>query len=331
MDNEPVTAKSLSWTYMIQGNTFARAYKDTLSDFPTWVKKENVDDGILIAKNLGPRLGIDESEFGHEVYTILHNKDAHGKKGAIVAIVKGTDPETVAKALRKMPQKDREAVGLVSMDLSDSMRSIVRMAFPNAMVVRDCFHVMKRGGEGIEELRMKYKREAVKDVNRQKAEFKKHLEQLAKQRKYYRNSRKKQGKKRCKGKRRGRKPMRLNTRFEPKRLSNGETLVDAPRALRVRPIGRGGLGQRADADLVAAAPLVDGFSEQQELVGGEARHERPEGVRSSHMDLSHPPERPPGGIVAKQRSGWALGQILCLAGKSIAFGGLAVPESSPVI
>ena len=53
MDNEPVTAKSLSWTYMIQGNTFARAYKDTLSDFPTWVKKENVDDGILIAKNLG--------------------------------------------------------------------------------------------------------------------------------------------------------------------------------------------------------------------------------------------------------------------------------------
>ena len=69
------------WTYMIQGNTFARVYKDTLSDFPTWVKKENVDDGILIAKNLSPRLGIDESEFKHEVYTILHNKDAHGKKG----------------------------------------------------------------------------------------------------------------------------------------------------------------------------------------------------------------------------------------------------------
>ena len=105
----------------------------------------------------------------------------------------------------------------------------------------------------------------------------------------------------------------------------------APRAPLVRPIGRGGLGERADADLVAAAPLVDGHSEQQELVGGQARNELPEGVRSSHMDLSHPPERPPGGIVAKQRSGWALGQILCLAGKSIAFGGLAAPESSPVI
>ena len=82
----------------------------------------------------------------------------------------------------------------------------------------------------------------------------------------------------------------------------------------------------------ATAPLVDGFSERQELVGGKARNERPEGVRSSHMDLSHPPERPPGGIVAKQRSGWALGQILCLAGKSAVFrGGLRLPESSPVI
>lgn len=102
----------------------------------------------------------------------------------------------------------------------------------------------------------------------------------------------------------------------------------APRAPRVGPVGRGGLGERADADLIATAPLINGFSEQQELVGGQARHERPEGIRSSHIDLSHPPERPPGGIGAKQRSGWALGQILCLAGKSMAFGGLAAPESS---
>lgn len=105
----------------------------------------------------------------------------------------------------------------------------------------------------------------------------------------------------------------------------------ATRALRVRPIGRGGHGERAHTDLLAAAPLVYGFPERQELLGGEARHERPEGVRSSHLDLSHPPERPPGGIVAKQRSGRALGQILCLVGESMAFGDLPVPEPSPVI
>ena len=105
----------------------------------------------------------------------------------------------------------------------------------------------------------------------------------------------------------------------------------ATRALRVRPIGRGGLGERAHTDLLAAVPLVYGFPEQQELLGGEARHERPEGVHSSHMDLSHPPERPPGGIVAKQRSGRALGQILCLAGKSIAFGDLPVPGTVKIL
>lgn len=45
---------------------------------------------------------------------------------------------------------------------------------------------------------------------------------------------------------------------------------------------------------------IDGLSEQQELVSSEARHERPEGDPYSHMGLPHPPERPPGGIVAKQ-------------------------------
>lgn len=104
-----------------------------------------------------------------------------------------------------------------------------------------------------------------------------------------------------------------------------------PWAPRFKPVGRGGLGERVHADLLAAAPLVDGFPEQQELVGGQARHERPEGIRSSHMDLPHPPERPHGGIVAKQRFGWALGQILCLAGRSIAFEDLSVPESPPGI
>lgn len=74
-----------------------------------------------------------------------------------------------------------------------------------------------------------------------------------------------------------------------------------------------------------------GLSEQKELVGGQARHERSEGIRSSHIDLSHPPERPSGGIVAKQGFGWVLVQILCLAGKSMAFGDPSVPELSPVI
>lgn len=72
-----------------------------------------------------------------------------------------------------------------------------------------------------------------------------------------------------------------------------EPSLQAPPALWLESIGLRGLGHRAHADLIAAAPLVDGLSKQQELVGGEARCERPEGVSPSHLDLPHPSERPP--------------------------------------
>lgn len=227
MDSEPVTAKSLSWTYMINANTFERAYKDTLSGFSTWEQKAHAEEWVLKPENIGPRVGIDETSFCHELYTIVHNKEAHGKKGSIIAIVKGTRPQDVAAVLLRIPAERRMKVVTATMDLSDSMRAIVREAFPEATVVRDCFHVIKRAGEGVEELRLHMKREAVKDVNRQKAEFHKYLESLVKKRRQYRERRKKQGKKRPKGKRRGPKPKRLGTRFEPAKLKNGETPVEA--------------------------------------------------------------------------------------------------------
>lgn len=66
----------------------------------------------------------------------------------------------------------------------------------------------------------------------------------------------------------------------------------APRTFRVRQNGCCGLGERIYAGLITTAPLVNGFSGQQELVGGEGRHGIPERVRSSHMDLFHPPRAP---------------------------------------
>lgn len=34
-----------------------------------------------------------------ELYTIVHNKDSQGRKGAIIAVVKGTNPADVLKVL----------------------------------------------------------------------------------------------------------------------------------------------------------------------------------------------------------------------------------------
>jgi len=227
MDNETITARQVGYTYMINSSTFAKRYKDALSDFNTWEQKEHASDWILLPQNVGKDLGIDETSLQGELYTIVHNKDAHGRKGAIIAVVKGTNPADVLKVLMQLPEDKRDMVESITMDLSDCMRAIAREAFPNATAIRDCFHVVKRGGEGCEEIRLRLKREAVKELNKQKAEFRKSLERLAAQRKAYRERmRAKHGKKWKKSKR-GKKPKRLNTRFEPARLGNGETPVEA--------------------------------------------------------------------------------------------------------
>jgi transposase len=227
MDDETITARQIGYTYMINSSTFAKRYKDTLSDFETWEQKEHASEWILLPQNVGREHGIDETSLQGELYTIVHNKDAHGRKGAIVAVVKGTNPADVLRVLMQLPADKREMVGSVTMDLSDCMRAIAREAFPKAIAIRDCFHVVKRGGEGCEEIRLRLKREAVKDLNRKRTEFRKTLERLAEQRKAYRQRMRAVHGKKWKKSKRGKKPQRLNTRFEPPRLENGETLVEA--------------------------------------------------------------------------------------------------------
>ena len=227
MDSETITAHQVGYTYMINSSTFAKRYKDTLSDFETWEQKDHASEWILLPQNVGKEHGIDETSLQGELYTIVHNKDDHGRKGAIIEVVKGTNPADVLQVLMQLPADKREMVENITMDLSDCMRAIAREAFPKATVIRDCFHVVKRGGEGCEEIRLRLKREAIKDMNKQKAEFRKYLEVLAAQRKSYRERMRKKHGKNWKKSKRGRKPQRLNTRFEPKRLENGETLVEA--------------------------------------------------------------------------------------------------------
>ena len=221
MDNEPVTAKSLSHTYMIDSVTFEKNYKDALSDFRSWSQGSHASDWVLLPENMGEHLGIDETSFCHEVYTILHNKDGHGRKHTVIAIIKGVKPSEVTKRLMQLPESMRLKVTDVTMDLSNSMGAIAKAAFPKAVIIRDCFHVIQRGSDGIEEIRLRLKREAIKEQKKEKAEFNKRLDRMAKQRKAYREKHT-----RPKGRKRGRKPIR-RTSFTPQALSNEETRVES--------------------------------------------------------------------------------------------------------
>lgn len=177
---------------------------------------------MLLPDNIGISMSIDETSLNGELYTILTNKAGHGKKGTIVAMIKGTKVCEIVRVLNKLPEEKRMMVCEISMDFSDSMRAAVKDAFPGAEIVVDCFHVVKRCGDAVEELRLKCKREAVKERKKEEAEHKKKLARRVAMRKAYR----KRHPKKYKGRKRGRKPLRLNARYTPEVLSNGDTKVE---------------------------------------------------------------------------------------------------------
>ena len=212
----------------MKGSTLERYYKDFLSDFAVWDQKGHSKEWMLLAKNLGPCLSIDETTIGDEVYTILSNKAGHGRKGTIIAVVRGTKASVVSKVLKVMPLSEREKVVEVTMDFSDSMYAIARDCFPQATIIIDCFHVVQRLCEALDSLRMKFKRMAVTQTKKAKAKFEQQEDRKAKRRKAGRKryAAKNVGKKKPKGKKRGRKCLRRKA-FKPEVLEPvGDTLVE---------------------------------------------------------------------------------------------------------
>lgn len=76
-----------------------------------------------------------------ELYTILTNKAAKGKRGSIVAIIAGTKAETVIDVLQKISFNLRKKVKEITLDMAANVELIAKGAFPNATRVTDRFHV----------------------------------------------------------------------------------------------------------------------------------------------------------------------------------------------
>ena len=222
MDTTPVTSRHLARYYLIDGDTLERAYKLHLSGYPVWDQQEHAGDWMLLPGNIGENLSIDETMLQEDLFTFLSNKDGHCRQGTIVAAVRGTKAEDVIKVLMQLPEKARLNVKEVTMDLSTSMKDIVTAAFPNATIVLDCFHVIKRCNDAIEELRLKAKREAQVDNRREERKFRERQKRNAYHRKWYRTTHPKN----YKGKVRGRKPARKNEKYRPPVLSNGDTIIE---------------------------------------------------------------------------------------------------------
>ena len=121
---------------------------------------------LLFPQNMGKRLSIDETAFTNgELYTILTNKSAKGKKGSVIAMVKGTKAEDVIAILNKLPQAKKNKVTEVTLDMAGNMALIIKRSFPKANLVIDRFHVQKLTSDAVQEIRIKYRWEALEKEN----------------------------------------------------------------------------------------------------------------------------------------------------------------------
>lgn len=100
-----------------------------------------------------------------ELYTILTNKAAKGRKGAIIAIVKGTESKTVADIIGKIAVADRMTVTEITLDMSPSMEWIVTQSFLGAAKITDRFHAQQLVSDALQDVRVALRWKAIEKEN----------------------------------------------------------------------------------------------------------------------------------------------------------------------
>lgn len=174
MDTYPIHSHSLEKFYYIDGEQLGRHYKEHLSDYSTWDQKEHADSWLVFPDNIGTHISIDETSVSNgELYTIITNKAARGQKGSVIAIVEGVNSETVIQIIEDHISEDKlNQVQEVTLDMSDSMRKIVRSCFPKAIRVIDRFHVQKLALDALQEMRIAHRWDAINEETNAKEEAK---------------------------------------------------------------------------------------------------------------------------------------------------------------
>ncbi|MGO1243452.1 MAG: transposase [Sphingobacterium sp.] len=82
-----------------------------------------------------------------------------GKKGVLLATIKGTVSERIISILEQMPNRVRKKVKEIVLDLAPTMERIARRTFPHARLLSDRFHV--------QQLRIEYRWEAIEQENKE--------------------------------------------------------------------------------------------------------------------------------------------------------------------
>ena len=161
--------------FQLDGKLLQEQYAVHLSGYTSWNQGEHAQNWILYPENMGEYLSLDETCLTNgDLYTILTNKAANGKKGALIALVKGTVSDTVIDILHKIPEFQRKKVKEITLDLAPTMERIAKRSFPKAKLVSDRFHVQKLASDAVQEIRIKHRWAAIEQEN-QEIEYAKEL------------------------------------------------------------------------------------------------------------------------------------------------------------
>jgi transposase len=167
-DNTPISCKALGELYGLDGKRFQEQYVNHLSDYKNWAQVSHAKDWLLFTENMGEYLSIDETSLSQgELYTILTNKVAKGRKGTLIAMIKGTESERVIEILRQIPESIRKKVKEVTLDLAPTMEKIVKRTFSKAKLVADRFHVQQLACDAVQEIRIQHRWQAMEEENSQ--------------------------------------------------------------------------------------------------------------------------------------------------------------------
>jgi transposase len=117
---------------------------------------------MLFPHNTSASLSIDETALSNgELYIIVTNKLAKGRKGSIVAMIKGTQAQDIIATLNRLHERLRHQVKAVTLDMAANMQLAIKRSFPKAYRSTDRFHVQKLAYDALQELRIKYRWQAL--------------------------------------------------------------------------------------------------------------------------------------------------------------------------
>lgn len=167
--NREDSVSTMSFYMGVDVQVARKVVKKYNPDYQQWKKRNHAEEYLTYSNNIGKRLCIDEVSLNQgELYTFVTNPEGKGKKGSIVAMIKGTRSRDLIEVIDMLIPYYRKGVTEVTLDLAKNMELAVKACFPNAKLVSDRFHVIKLALEALQQVRTKFRWQAIDNENKRK-------------------------------------------------------------------------------------------------------------------------------------------------------------------